>query len=368
MSILIFILVLVVLIIVHEFGHFIVAKLFGIRVDEFGLGFPPKLFGKKFGETEYTFNAIPAGGFVRIYGEDAESDEGGAMTNERSFVRKPKLVQIAVLAAGVGFNILFAWLLFSGSAFFGIPSEIEESEVAAGNTNTKLLVLQVFPDTPAAEGGIPSGAELLSLSTPDARVDAPLTPSRVTEFISARGGEDITATIATRHGETNVVFTPKRGILPDEPERAAAGFTMALAGEKAYPLHLALLKGAEMTGSMLVGISVGLAHFFYQVFLFQADFASVAGPVGIVGMVGDASALGFLYLINFAAFISLNLAVINLLPFPALDGGRVLFVLIEAIKGSPIRPSVAAAANRIGFAILILLMIAVTYNDIVKII
>lgn len=365
MSILLFILVLVLLILVHEFGHFIVAKASGIRVDEFGLGFPPKLFGKKFGETEYTLNAIPAGGFVKIYGEDIENDTDSAFSNERSFFRKPKYIQIAVLVAGISFNILFAWMLFSGSALFGIPSEIDENDIEQAE-QVKLLVLGTIPGSPAAQAHIPEGAELLSLTAVDASLSGVLTPSQVTDFIAAHGEQEVTGVFRGGNGEETIIFTPTYGALPEAPERAGAGFTMVLAGEKSYSLPAALWEGARMTGGMLWAITSGLVQFFAQVFTFKADFASVAGPVGIAGLVGDASALGFAYLVTFTAFISLNLAVINLLPFPALDGGRVLFVIIEAIKGSPIKPSIAATANHIGFVLLLLLMVAVTYNDIVK--
>jgi regulator of sigma E protease len=141
---------------------------------------------------------------------------------------------------------------------------------------------------------------------------------------------------------------------------------MALVGTVSYPIHLALIEGAKTTLVMLKEIAVSLVTFFYQTFTFHADFSQVAGPVGIVRLVGDASALGFSYLITFTALISLNLAVINVLPFPALDGGRLLFVIIEAIKGSPIKPSAANNVNRIGFALLIALMVVVTLHDVFK--
>lgn len=373
MSIIIFIIVLVLLILVHEFGHFIVAKKSGIRVDEFGIGFPPKLFGKKFGETEYTVNALPIGGFVRIYGEDYTDENGNVIDDPRSFVRKSKWIQAAVLVAGVGFNILFAWLLFVFGFMYGMPTALDEASINDAR-DVRLFVTGILPESPAAQAGLMPNDTITNVSvagTDEAAVvgeSGVLTPTDVSSFIAEHPDTKIAFEVQRKGEPKEVVVEPKAGVIAEDPGRAAAGFSMTLGGTVSYPPHVALVQGAKTTWSMFKEIAVSLAKFFYQTLTFHADFSQVAGPVGIVGLVGDATALGFAYLITFTAMISLNLAVINILPFPALDGGRLLFVIIESIKGSPIKPSVAANFNRVGFGLLILLMIAVTFHDVLKLI
>lgn len=370
MAILIFVVVLVLLILVHELGHFLVAKKSGIRVDEFGIGFPPKLFGKKYGETEYTVNALPIGGFVRIYGEDYTDEQGNVIDDPRSFVRKSKWTQAAVLVAGVGFNILFAWLLFFFGFMYGMPTAVDEQNISSAK-DVRLFVTSVLPESPAALAGLAPNDSIRDVRFEADSVEGDgltPTPTNVSAFIGEHANQKIIFDVERKGQVQEVIIEPKAGVLADDPSRVAAGFTMVLGGTISYPPHIAFWEGAKTTVNMLSDITVSLLKFFYQAFTFQADFSQVAGPVGIVGLVGDASALGFAYLITFTAMISLNLAVINILPFPALDGGRLLFVIIESIKGSPIKPSVANNFNRVGFALLILLMIAVTFHDVLKLV
>lgn len=374
MDIVIFLVILVLLILVHEFGHFIVAKKSGIRVDEFGIGFPPKLFGKKFGETEYTVNALPIGGFVRIFGEDYTDEEGKPIDDPRSFVRKSKWVQAAVLVAGVGFNILFAWFLFTLGFAIGMPQAVDEQSLSNAR-DIRLFVTQVLPESPASLGGLTQDDAIINVKLENGQSvekkekdGGALSPETVSTFIAAHPNEKIVFDVSKKGQVRELTIEPKTHVLTDAPERVAAGFSMTLVGTVSYPVHIALVEGAKTTWIMLKEITVSLLKFFYQAFTFHADFSQVAGPVGIVRLVGDASALGISYLITFTALISLNLAVINVLPFPALDGGRLLFVIIEAIKGSPIKPSVANNFNRIGFALLIALMVVVTFHDIWKLV
>jgi regulator of sigma E protease len=263
MSILIFIAVIVVLIVVHEFGHFVAAKLAKMRVDEFGLGYPPRaaIIGR-IGETILSLNWLPFGGFVKIYGEDVSLDKLG-MPN--SFSSKTRLAQAFVLIAGIAMNLFFALIIFTGLLM--TPHWISDHEIVA-----------------------------------------PL------------------------------------------------------------PLASAFVKAAEITGQTTAATAVGLAHFFIGIATFSADFSQVSGPIGIAGVVGSASASGFDKLLSLVAIISINLALINLIPIPALDGGRLLFVGIESVMRRPIKPRVVQAMNSISFAFLILLMIVVTAHDIFRIV
>src|SRR5882757_7922376 len=160
MFILFFILILVVLIIVHEFGHFIVAKLFKIRVDEFGIFFPPRLFAIKRGETEYSFNSLPLGGFVKIFGENYDEGHG----NARSFVSKPRYVQAAVIVAGIVFNLIFAWLVLSAGYMAGLPTPVDHQGFGAVQ-NVEVLVTGVLPGSPAEKAGLVAGDKIQKVQT-----------------------------------------------------------------------------------------------------------------------------------------------------------------------------------------------------------
>jgi len=363
MNIVIFIVILVALILAHEFGHFIAAKKSGIRVDEFGIGFPPKLFGVKKGETEYSFNALPFGGFVRIFGEnpDVESIEGPDA--ERSFTSKPRSVQAMVIAAGVAFNVLLAWILISIVYMIGLPTLVDLAPKGASISDASVAIVEVVPDTPARDAGLMPGDEIYALSQGEDFISASDTDS-VQEFIQAHAEGPISVSYRRYGEEHDVSIEPIEGIVEGEP---AIGISMAMIGNASLPLHRAFFEGARLTAGLTHSTFFSLAGFFKSIFTGGANFDEIAGPVGIVGMVGDVSKQGFAYLLFFTALISINLAIINLIPFPALDGGRLLFLAIETIKGSPIPPRVANTANAIGFLLLILLLVFVTYNDILRI-
>jgi regulator of sigma E protease len=356
MSVFLFLIVLFVLILVHEWGHFIVAKKTGMRVDEFGIGFPPKLFGIKKGETEYTFNALPIGGFVRIFGENGTGDKDG----DRAFGSRPKWAQALVLIAGVVMNILFAWLLFSVTYMVGVPTAIEES---AAGPNSQLLIAGTLPDSPAS--AIPAGSQIISVTAGDRTLDTP-TPTTFSEFVTATAPAELDIMYQSGGEVDTVTVSPTQGIITDEPDRYAVGASLALIEMQKQPFFTAIGNGFTSTIGGLQAITVGLFTLIAQSFAGTADFTQVAGPVGIVGMVGDAAAFGITALLTFTAVISLNLAVINLLPFPALDGGRLVFVVIEAVTGKDIPPEWAGRMNLVGFALLMILMVAVTYNDILN--
>ncbi len=361
MSVLIFLLVLFALVLVHEFGHFIAAKKTGMRVDEFGIGFPPKLFGIKRGETEYTFNALPIGGFVKIFGEDAV-DAQNAEDFSRSFVAKSKIKQAIVLVAGVTMNVLFAWLLFTIAFGIGVQSPVDEVNATE---NAKLMVTNVLPGSPAERAGLSEGSIILGVASSDATMDAP-SPSAFTAFVEAEQGKELTVTYQ-KSGEVMVTrLTPETNIIVSDVTRPAVGVGLTYLDVVREPIFSAVTRGFEMTIRSLKDITVGIAVLLSDALQFNADLTQVAGPVGIVGLVGEASAFGLASLLMFTGIISLNLAIINLLPFPALDGGRLAIVVIEAIKGSAIKPSYVQAVNAVGFVLLLLLMVAVTYNDIVR--
>ncbi|MDP6387704.1 MAG: site-2 protease family protein [Candidatus Pacebacteria bacterium] len=368
MSIIIFIIVLVVLILVHEIGHFIAAKRAGIKVLEFGIGFPPKIFSKKVGETKYSLNWIPFGGFVKIFGEDPSKESISGTESHRSFVNKPKRIQALVIVAGVAFNMLLAVILFSAGFFIGMPvSDNDPLVVNKGYeiTNAKLTIVNILQGTPAENADLKAGDEILSVATRNDNVDI-LNPENVSDFIASNEGEDI-AFVYKRAGEVLLAeIVPESSVVEGESERVAIGMFIGTVGTLKLPILIALIEGTKLTVSMTYIIAIALGGFLLNMFTLSADLSQIAGPVGIVGLVGDAAKLGFVSLLNFTAIISIHLALINSFPFPALDGGRLVIILIEAIKKSPIKPKIVNAVNTIGFALLILLMLVVTYNDILK--
>jgi regulator of sigma E protease len=361
MSILIFLVVLFLLILVHEWGHFIVAKKTGMRVDEFGIGFPPKLFGVKRGETEYTLNALPIGGFVKIWGENYE-DAAQPETADagRGFSSRPKWAQALVLVAGVTMNVIFAWLLFAGTYMIGVPTAVTEAEAGP---DAELYIGMTIPDAPAAV--LKPGSTILGAEAAGRVLTNP-TPSSFTEFIQETAPAPLTVEYEYGSERSVVELQPTQGLIDGQPERYAVGASLSLITIQSMPVHHALWQGLVTTWDGLVAIVFGLAGLISQAFVGEADFSQVAGPVGIVGMVGDAAAFGITALMTFTAIISLNLAVINLLPVPALDGGRLVFVAIETVTGRPIPPEWAGRVNLVGFALLMTLMVLVTYNDIIR--
>ncbi len=358
MTIIIFFIILALLIVSHEFGHFIVAKKLGIRVDEFGLGFPPKILSFKYGETLYTFNSVPFGGFVKIFGEEPNEESINGPDSARSMFNKPKAVQAAVLAAGVTFNILLAWLLLSLGFMIGLPTPVDGAPAGAKVENVKLLITNVLSDSPAAKAGLKAGDEIVSLDETTS-----LTPEIVQAFIAKYDQRAVK--LSYRRGENlaEAEVTP----MVEGNQVARIGIAMDEVGILRLPLFRALWAGATLTAHLVVGTAAALFDFIRTIFVGGGvALSQITGPVGLIALVGDASSLGFIYLLTFTAFISINLAIINLIPFPALDGGRLLFLLIEKLKGSPIKPKVANTLNYFGFALLIFLMLAVTYSDVLK--
>ncbi len=349
MSILIFFIVLSVLVIVHELGHFLAARAFGVRVDEFGLGYPPrarKLF--KWRGTLFTLNWLPFGGFVKIFGEDPSEEN---LKSAESFQTKNRGIQAAVLAAGVFFNLIFAWILISVALAIGLPAP-------AGLTipieNPQTVVTTVVPNSPAAEAGLKSGDAILTIN------GAKVMPEDAVRIITdATGPLDFEVS----RGKTTSHFymLPKEGIVEGHK---AVGISMEIVGTTKLSLIKSFWEGAKITYELTILTTKALVGFVAKAFIGRADLSNVTGPVGLVGLVGDARELGFGYLLSFVAMISLNLSLINLLPFPALDGGRLLFVLVETVTRRRVPARVFNLSNSVGFALLVILMILVTVHDV----
>lgn len=364
-AILIFLAVLFVLVLVHEWGHYITAKLTGMRVDEFGIGFPPTFWSKKIGETKYALNALPIGGYVKILGEDGE--EGMPALSEadksRTFGARPKWAQAIVLLAGVTMNMLLAWILLIVISIFMIGSErpIPEADYTSG---ARLFVAEVLVDSPA-ENTIPAGSYIVSVTADDVASPEALTPSSFSGVVEEADGTPLKVTYEHEGEVQSVAITPRMQSI-DGVERSLLGVSLALVAPVDYGFFGAVEEGTLATIDLTKRVAVGIFTFFGDIFTGQADLSSVAGPVGIVGHVGDAAEQGIVQLLFFTALISINLAVINLLPIPALDGGRLVLVMIEAITRRSLSPILAGRVNVIGFLFLIGVMVAVTISDVWK--
>jgi regulator of sigma E protease len=361
MYIILFFVILAVLVLVHEFGHFYAAKKSGVRVDEFGLGFPPRLYSWKKGETVYSINAIPFGGFVKIFGENPDAESLSGPDSSRSFVNKSRPIQALILAAGIILNIVFAWVLFSIAFMSGMTMGVSDASEKYV-TEKHVIVLDVLPNSPSAKAGFIAGDEILSLSLNGASTTASSVEA-VQSAVQGSNGKKVAFEVQRIAEKKYIEIAPEKGVLGD---KYAVGISMDLVGKANLPFFVALWEGAKLTGNMFINIVVSLYDLIRDAVVGEADLSQISGPVGIARLVGDAGKLGVVYLLSFTAFISINLAVLNLIPFPALDGGRILFVAIEAIRRKAIPHKVANAVNAVGFGLLILFMLFVTYRDIAK--
>jgi regulator of sigma E protease len=363
MTILLFIIMLVVLIVGHEFGHLIAAKLSKMKVPEFGIGFPPKLWGKKIGDTEYTVNALPFGGFVKIVGEDPSKENAD---DPDAFYRKPKFHQAATLVAGPFANIVLAFVFLSVAFMVGIPSVVNPEEDASNLANARVMVTEVLADSPAADAGLKAGDHVVSLAISGSETQV-TRPQEISDVVEV-AGEPVSVSILRGGEPLTFEITPEAGVIAEEPEKKALGIASASVGTLRLGFFEAIGHAFMETGRDAFAVFLGLISLIASAATLSVDGVQVAGPVGIASLAGDAASFGFGSFLSFAALISINLAILNLLPFPALDGGRLAFLAVETVMRRPIPAAVANGLNFAGFAILILLMLAVTANDIVRLV
>ena len=321
--------VFLMVILFHEFGHFIVAKRVGIKVNEFSIGMGPKILQKEKGETKYSIRVLPIGGYVNMEGEDEESRD------PRSFNRMSALSRIAVVAAGAIMNFVLAIIVFSIVSFnMGMPTT---------------TILKSIKDSPAERAGIMPGDVVLSIDDKQVK-----NWDSIVEKISNHSIDQEMKITVLRNGESfNFFLIPKI-----EDNRVIIGIEPVL--KKSFTLSI--IGGFQKTGSMLKL----MFDFLGMAFRGKVSTQDLSGPVGVIYTIGEAAKYGFINLIYLMGFISVNLGFFNLLPLPALDGSRIIFILLEVIRGKAIDPKKEGVIHFIGFVLLILLMITVTYTDVIR--
>lgn len=334
--------VLAVLIITHELGHFLTAKGSGIKVEEFGVGFPPRLFAIKRGETEYSLNAVPLGGFTKMAGEEDPRAPRGLASK-----RLP--TRLLVLSAGSLMNAILPILLFSVA--FMLPHDVVAGEVT---------VEKVVADSPAAKAGINPGDVIVSLNGRPVR-----NISDLQRYMSLNLGEKVTLIIKRSDSTSQPVQIIPRWKPPEG--QGATGIVVKMLNpsvvSQSYPFWEAVPLGVTENIETFILFKNEI-----EKWLIGAASPQIAGPVGIAQLTGEVARAGISPLLEFAAFLSINLAILNIFPLPALDGGRIVFVLLEGIRrGRRVSPKTEGLVHLVGFALLMAVMVVISYYDIARI-
>lgn len=355
MFIVVFIIILAVLVLIHELGHFLAAKKAGIKVEEFGFGFPPRLWGIKKGETLYSINALPIGGFVKLYGEEYHEENGKQSKSDqsRAFINKSPLQKIFVIVSGVLGNFLLAWILISYLFTQGVPTP----------TN-KVLVESTVKNSPAQLANLKPGDELTRITVGSQRYKLKTTQDLIT-YSKKFAGQRVIFTIKTNGKDRNLMMVPRQS--PPKGE-GPLGLIITTYEEKKYTWYQAPFYGLIHAFDITERIVVELGKTAFNFFTLKKTNVDVAGPVGIAQYTGQAIKFGRNAVLELTALLSLNLAVINILPFPALDGGRLSFIVYEWISRRRVNKNVEKYINMAGMVTLLFLAALITIHDILKLV
>ncbi|HZX49869.1 MAG TPA: M50 family metallopeptidase [Candidatus Paceibacterota bacterium] len=340
-----------ILVILHELGHFFAAKKFGVKVEEFGIGLPPRLWGKQIGETIYSVNALPIGGFVRMEGEEKRSE------SPRSFNKKPVWQRLVIVGGGVFVFWVIAAAIFAGlGATVGIPMAIDDN--AQGVADPRVQIIGIASNSPAAEAGIVLGDTILRIQGQE-----------ITKMQEVRGiatthaGQEITLEVRRGTETLQINLTPR--IDPPEGE-GAIGVAFVRTGMVHYAWWQAPFRGIAHTAQLTVAILRTFADLISGLVAGQGlpPGTQFSGPIGVVGFLSDSLGLGVSSFLSFVALISVYLAIFNTLPIPALDGGRMFFLLVEAVRRRPLPEKIEQRLIITSFIILIALIIWISIGDV----
>ncbi|KKU48545.1 hypothetical protein A3H10_02645 [Candidatus Uhrbacteria bacterium RIFCSPLOWO2_12_FULL_46_10] len=350
-GVLTFIITLLILVLVHEFGHFGAARWFGVAVDEFGFGFPPAIFKKRLGQTVYSFNWIPLGGFVRIRGEER------TVVGPDSFSSQSPWRRAVIIVAGIVMNLAVVVFLFTIGYAVGLPQELGESLPAGARlSDVQHYIAATLPQSPA-DGILESGDAIVSI---DGQIFASL--SDLQSYIRDHANSKLDLVIKRNLEYRTVTIQPTLLKFRDQ-EVYGIGVSLFTTATVSYPWYKAPVEATRLTARLFSLIATTLGELVVGLFRGAPASIDVTGPVGIAVLSGKVSSLGWIYILQFVAILSLNLAFINLLPFPALDGGRLLFIFIEIIRRRPVSAELEGRIHSLGFTVLIILVVVVTYFD-----
>jgi regulator of sigma E protease len=419
LTIVVFFIVLSILVFVHELGHFWVAKKCGLTPEEFGFGYPPRAIGwqklkgeklEKVSETEnvevriadtelspgteliektvidakkevdrlvpftkwrtikgnaipepvegmqadtiYSINWVPIGGFVKL-GEDDVVD-----ADANHFNNRPIWQRALILFAGVFMNYVLAAVIFSIGFMIGMPQATNELDSSAQISNQQIQIVEVIKNSPAEQAGLVTGDVIVSINQlPMTSLDA------MEKFVDGHRGKELAYEIKRNNKELAIDITPE---VRQETNKGGIGVAIVATGLVRYPFFIAIWEGIKTSGHLMWAILLAFYELLKGWLTGAGVSADLAGPIGIAALTGQATRMGFIYLMQFTALLSINLAIINALPIPALDGGRLLFLLIEKIKGSPVKKEVEGTIHYVGFVLLMALVVFVTFHDVAK--
>ncbi|MBI5019508.1 site-2 protease family protein [Candidatus Gottesmanbacteria bacterium] len=352
-----FLIILTILVLIHELGHFLVARMVGVRVEEFGLGLPPRIWGKKFGDTIYSLNWLPIGGFVRLAGEDKDPDDSAKVKPshlKEYFWARSKKERSAILVAGVFMNFVLAVVITMALLLTGVKEP-----------SGKLHVERVVPNSPAALVGLTTGDVILSVAVAPNPPKTTVTPNDLISFVKDNAGKEIVMIIDRGGVVSAFKVTPRTEVPPGEGPLGVAITDLEL---HKYPLHEAPGKALMINVTRARDMVASLGGTVWRLVTLRAPEADVAGPIGIAQVTGVAVSFGWAAVLEFASILSLNLAVLNVLPIPALDGGRLMFVFLEKMLGKKVRPAFERSTHQIGMLILLGLIVLVSINDILRLV
>lgn len=357
-TVLIFLVILSVLVLIHEAGHYLTAKFFNIKVEEFGFGIPPRAFGKKIGETIYSINWLPIGGFVKLYGEDpagggsVKLDKSELPTKDigRTFYARPIWQRFIVVFAGVFMNFVLAVALVS----------ILFSVVGVGVPGDKVIVDALVKNAPAQMAGLTVGDRIVSIN--GIKVSS---PSEIIAITKKHLGQEVTLQIINAKSQTSEVKLTPRKDYPKNEGPMGIAISQNIVTKK-YPWYQAPFVGTKEVAGQSLLIVEGLGRVVTQLITKGAVPSDVAGPVGIAQLTGVVCK-DWAPCLSLTALLSLNLALINVLPIPALDGGRLMFIIIEAITRKKVSPKYETAAHTIGMVLLLGLIALITLHDLARV-
>lgn len=344
LNILLFVLILGVIVFVHEFGHFIFAKLTGVYVYEFAIGMGPKIWGKKGKETEYTLRAIPIGGFCQLAGEDVEDDELKKVPEDRRLQSKTAFQRFLIMFFGAGNNFIFAILVL----FF--------MSLIWGGTTMSPTITSVVENYPADKSGIEEGDVVKEINGHKIK-----TSDDISLYLAITDPKEKSTFVVEKENGREVTYRFKAKKVKEDGEVSYVyGIGMQQEETKGF------VNALKYTGKKTVSIFKQMFVTVGYLFTGGISLNQLSGPVGIYSVVGESSKAGIQNVLYLVAFLSINVGVINLLPLPAFDGGHILFIIVEKIKGSPVNPELENKIHMIGMILLLLLMVIITINDVIK--